>query len=254
MARPLAGAVIRPNPLVFVAFLAALAVLIALGVWQLYRLDWKQELLAQLDERLARDPVALPASLAAEAVTDWRWRPVRVEGELRPAKTLFWQARTNAAGTAGVRALTPLVRDDGTTVFVDRGWLPYDAQDSFFEEASGPRPAVVEGVVRPAGEPGWFTPDNVPEANEWYWLDVAAMAEAAGLGGDVLPVVVQQRPGSPLAAGREGHPEPTPVEPDLRNQHLQYALTWFALALGLVGIFTVAHLRPRAGAGEEDQQ
>lgn len=251
MVRPLKDVVIRPNPLVLAAFLAALSVLVGLGVWQLYRLDWKQEILAEVAERLASDPVALPATLAAGAAADWRWRPVRVEGRLLTGETLFWQARTNAAGTAGVRALTPLVRPDGATVFIDRGWLPYDAQETL-AEAAGPARAVVEGVVRPAGEPGWFTPENVPASNEWYWLDVPAMGEAAGLDGPVLPVVVQQRPGSPAAAARSGYPEPTPVEPDIRNEHLQYALTWFALALGLVGVFTVAHLRPRAGTGKED--
>lgn len=242
----LAGRVwVRPHPLVLGVALAALAVLVGLGVWQLHRLEWKQALLAQIDERLDAELVTLPAQIPAEAAVDWRWRPVRVEGRLLAGETLFWQARTNAAGTAGVRALTPLERPDGATVFVDRGWLPYDAQGRWADRAGASRSVVVEGVVRPTGQRGWFTPDNVPAANEWYWLDVPAMAKATGHAGAVLPLVVQQRPGSPAArASGEGAPEPTPVEPDLRNQHLQYALTWFALALGLVGVVILAHLRP----------
>ncbi len=250
MARARGGLFVRPSPVLAAAFLAALAVLLALGVWQLYRLDWKQELLAEVAARLDSDPVALPATLGEGAAGDWRWRPVQVSGRLLTGETLFWQARTNAAGTAGVRAITPLVRDDGAAVFVDRGWLPYDAQAGFGPSAAGPRDVTVEGVVRPTGERGWFTPENVPKANEWYWLDVPAMAEAAGLEDNVLPVVVQQRPGSPAAAASSGYPEPTPVEPQIRNQHLQYALTWFALALGLVGVFTVFHLRPRRASAE----
>jgi surfeit locus 1 family protein len=224
---------LRPALWPTLAVLPALALLLYLGTWQVQRLDWKTRLIADVEAGLAAPPVALPDSVDPQALRALEWRQVRVAGRFRHDLERRLVGRT-MAGRLGVDLVTPLERDDGPPVLVNRGFVPEGAG----EAARRPDGRVtLVGVVRLEPEPGPFTPDNRPQANQWYTVDIAGMA--AGLPRPALPVWLQAVPD----AGPAAPPVPRPPRPDLRNPHLGYAVTWYGLAAALVGVYLAFSLR-----------
>jgi surfeit locus 1 family protein len=133
-----------------------------------------------------------------------------------------------------------LVLADGRTILVDRGWVPPDrAEPRLRQEGVSQEPAEVEGVIRAVSERGPFTPDNRPDQNLWFTIDVPAMAAFTGI--ELLPSVVEAGP----AANPGGYPvgQDRPIE--VPNDHLQYALTWYALAVALAVIYVIFLRRRR---------
>lgn len=243
----------RPGAWAVAVALLGVAVLLGLGTWQVQRLQWKTALLAQVDERLAAEPASLPADMAGSAVEDWAWRAVETSGTFRHGASLFRRSQVHD-GDVGVAVITPLERPDGATVLVRRGWLPEKAA---FEDPATARPSgrvTVRGHVRPAAEKGLFTPDNEPEANNWFWSDVPAMAAAIDRAGASLPIIVQESPHSPaMVAGDGQYPVPQRLAGDLPNNHLQYAITWYSLAAALIVIFILKHIRRTTPPGGRAQ-
>ena len=210
----------------------ALLVLLGLGTWQVQRLFWKEGLIAERHAAVAAAPIDLPASL--EAAQPLEFHRIRVSGRLANDRELYLGA-TSPNGRAGYQVITPLRLADGSSVLVNRGFIPQDrkAPDS---RAAGELDGdvTVTGLLRlpPAGKPHWFIPANSPERNYWLYVDIPAMAAAAHLD-RVLPFYVDAdatpNPGGLPVGGQ------TPIE--LPNDHLQYALTWYALAVGLAVIY-----------------
>lgn len=233
----------RPTLWATVAVAGALAVLLGLGTWQLERRAWKEQLLETRAERLSA-PALSYADIAAAAgneIETLEFRPVRLRGRYLDDSVLKLLSRTRG-GQAGFHLIAALaIEGESAVVLVDRGWAPVGG-----DAAAAPLPAGVleiDGFVRRFETPGRFTPDNDPDAGAWFYLDGDQMAAALGVAA-VAPVYVQQAPGA-------GPPGAYPVGgvPDvaLRNTHLQYALTWYALAVALLVIYVIFHLRRRAG-------
>jgi surfeit locus 1 family protein len=214
-----------------IATLVGLAVLVGLGTWQLERLEWKRTLIAEREGKLAAAPEILPPR--SDAWAAWDFRPVIVEGAFRhDLEQLFGVAAVD--GQVGHRVLAPLVRPDGAAVLVDRGWVPAErAHPAARREGLVRGPVRITGIAGYHGDdrPGWFTPDNRPGQGRWYWYDLVALEETLGL--ELLPVVIEAdgtpNPGGLPLGGR------TPTE--LPNNHLQYAITWYGLAAGLLGVW-----------------
>lgn len=225
--------------------LPALIALIGLGVWQLERLDWKSDLIAERQARSQAPAVALPNPVGE--VAGLVYMPLRVSGRFRHDLEFYLAARTHR-GAVGLHVVTPLELDDGRVVLIDRGWIPPERRDPA-SRAAGQTPGRVEivGLGRSGGWKGWalLRPENQPEENLWFWVDPAAMAAAAGLEG-VIPDLY-------LEAGASPNPGGLPIGGQTRiempNDHLQYAITWFSLAVALVVIYLVYHLRPDPGKG-----
>ena len=224
----------------FVVVLMAFAVLIALGTWQMERRAWKAELIATMEQRLALAPLAVETVLASREAVDFR--PLRASGSFRHDREFYLAARSYQ-GKLGYHVVTPLVLNDGrTTVMVDRGWVPVDRRDPASRPLGQIAGAVsVTGIARLPPRPGVFTPDNRPEQNQWYWIDITAMAQLAGAA-QVAPFVID--------AAADNSPGGLPIGGQTRitlsNDHLQYAITWYALAVVLAVIYLVS-LRRRDG-------
>lgn len=220
--------------------LPMLAVLVGLGQWQLDRLDWKA---ARIDERTARaadSPITLPdaGQIPADALL---YRPVRVSGQYIHDREMYLLNRVRD-GKPGVHVITPLIRaDNGAVLLVDRGWAPFGwPETAARNEPSEPVVVTVTGIVRPASPPGWLVPDNRPSENQWYFVDLAAMARSAG----VQPFTnyyVFATAESP--AGAPVYPVANQWRVDLPNDHLSYAITWFALAGVLFLVYFAYHIR-----------
>jgi surfeit locus 1 family protein len=250
------------------ATLVGLAVLIGLGTWQLERKRWKEGLLAKIAASAHADPVPLssiiPRGEKGQVVFvnvvsngDPEYLHVSVRGRFRHDKEQYLYVP--AAGSAGWHVYTPLQIAPGQVVWINRGFVP-DAKKTPATRPEGQVTGEVEvrGLVRlPAGK-GLFTPDNDVAGNLWYWPDIPAMTAAA------FPEGLQKAPGGPPTARAwplviEADAQPAPpgglpkggvTRLNLPNRHLEYAVTWYGLALTLIGVylaFAVGRLRAPGG-------
>ncbi len=238
--------------------MAALAVLLGLGAWQLSRLAWKNDLVSQVAARIHAAPVALPPSSAWAAMTAERdeYRRVTVSGTFRnTSETYLYHVsgdsrraadRTKVQGQ-GFFVFTPFVLGDGAVVLINRGFVPNGRQDPA-TRASGQieGPTTLTGLVRfPETRSMLAAPDDAAR-RQFYTRDIAMMASAAGLdGSQVAPFSIDADP-LPLPGGL---PQGGETRLDFPNRHFEYALTWFGLALTLIGVFAAFAIQKlRAGS------
>ena len=208
----------KPTFLTAVLGVLCLAILLSLGFWQLDRREWKQEVMATVQDQLETLAVPLPAKLSP----DWEYRRVLVSGPVVPNSWFRFPGRSQD-GKVGDLLMLLIKTESGRHVLLEHSFVG-------FGEALPPLPAAVakEGILRLPTEPGLFTPDNNIAANQWYTADPGAMAEAAkARQGPVLSFYVVSKN----------------WEPYLPNDHLQYALTWFSFSVIFLFIFVLFHRR-----------
>jgi surfeit locus 1 family protein len=228
----------RPRLWPTLAALAGCLVLVGLGSWQLERLHWKEALIAQRAARLAAPPEPLPASSADWPA--WDFHKVSARGTFRhDLEQLFGTYAVD--GALGHHLLTPLVGGDGPAVLVDRGWLPADkAHPAAHRQGQLEGTVEVSGIARYRADdtPGWFTPDNQPAERLWFGYDLEAMQAATGL--ELLPVVIE----ADATPNPGGLPIGGQTQIELPNNHLQYVITWYGLALALLAIYVAFSREP----------
>lgn len=204
-------------PLIF--GIVGVAILVSLGSWQLRRLAWKTEILAEIAARLEAPPGPVPATASPEAD---RYLRVRTSGEILPGEIHVYTSAPPRG--VGYRVIVPLRLADGRSLLLDRGFVPIDEKDV-------PRhlgPITVEGNLDwPRETDSLFTAAPDRAKNIWFARDVPAMAAALGTGPLLLVASASDDPAAP---------QPLPVTVNLPNDHLGYALTWFGLALVWAGM------------------
>jgi surfeit locus 1 family protein len=229
---------------------AGLAVLIALGTWQLQRKHWKDALIAKIAERVTAEPVPLSRALAtALAGGDIEYLHVVARGRLHHDKERYLYAPAKSG--LGWHVYTPLELAPAHVVWVNRGFVP-DERKAPQSRSAGQAAGEVEvrGLVRAGVRKGPFTPENDVAHNHWYWPDSRAMTASAfgGAAVEAAPFVIDAD-AKPQPPG--GLPRGGVTSLDLPNRHLEYALTWYGLALTLIGVyvaFAASRLRPREPA------
>ena len=223
----------------------ALGVLVALGTWQVQRLYWKQDLLASIEERRQAEPLdvaGVEAALAAGQPVDYR--AARASGTFLHDRERHFFATFN--GQSGYYLYTPLQLDDGRYIFVNRGFVPYDRK----EASTRPESLVageqqITGLARSrlAEKPSFIVPENDETGNIFYWKDLDRMAASVDLPeGQVLPFFLDAD-ATPVPGGL---PRGGVTVIDLPNSHLQYAITWYGLALALLGVSLFAWIRRKS--------
>lgn len=211
--------------------LTAFAILIALGVWQIERRTWKLALIDRVEQRIHAPAQPIPSAAAWPTIStaNDEYRHVSVSGRFLHDRETLVQAVTEEG--PGYWVLTPLRRDDGTLALINRGFVSSERRDASTRQADNPDGQVeITGLLRMTEPKGGFLRNNVPQHNRWYSRDVAAISEARGLH-DVAPFFVDADAGSQSGSGPIGGL--TVVR--FPNNHLIYALTWFALAFMLAG-------------------
>jgi len=218
---------------------AGILVLLSLARWQANRAVWKTGLIADLTLRLAAPPGALPASN--------RWRDldpdtsefVRVKfraelpaGEEALVYTSGSSLRPDVKGS-GYWVLAPARLSDGSSVVINRGFVPEGRQDPQ-ARAAGQLSGVTDfvGIMRWPEPRSVFTPADDPVRNLWFVRDQGAIAREKGWG-NVAPFYIEQE--APTAPG--GLPQVGTLVPNLPNNHRQYELTWAGLAIVLAGVY-----------------
>jgi surfeit locus 1 family protein len=227
----------------------AFAALVALGTWQLQRKAWKEGLIAALDERLAAAPAALPEPETWPALDPAQneYRRVTFNAKFKKNEDALVYASASAfrpdVSGFGLWVFTPAQLADGSVVVINRGFVPSDTNWKPNVALSTPLSGdvAITGAMRWPERRGWFTPQD--KANVFFVRDPAAIAAAKGWG-RVAPFYVEQE--SPAPAG--GWPRPGKLVPNLPNNHLQYVVTWYGLALVLLGVFVAYALKSRGQA------
>ncbi|MBK9083560.1 MAG: SURF1 family protein [Rhizobiales bacterium] len=226
-----------------IVVLAATALLVWLGVWQMRRLAWKETLLAHMEARLAAPagPLPAPAQWPQLRPDDYEFRHVRVAGVYEPqAQALVFAGAVSldkGPARPGYYVMTPLRLADGAALLVNRGFLPIDLADA---ARRGPPPPAglqtVTGHMRAPEGRNAFTPADKPEKGEFFARDPAALGAANKI--SLAPFTLDAE-----ANGATDWPRGGATVERAPNNHLSYALTWFGLAATLVVFFLVWALR-----------
>jgi surfeit locus 1 family protein len=235
------GSIIAPT----IAVIVGVAILCGLGVWQVQRKAWKENLIATLNARLAEAPVDLPPRTAWSSLKakGHEWHRVHFLAELIPGQ----EALVYTAGSAfrpdvkgpGYWVFAPARLAGGSVVIIDRGFVPMDHKAAASHSAPKTMTDII-GVMRWPEKSGSFTPGADVKDNVWYARDIKAIA-AAKQWPDHAPFYIEQE--SPVPPG--GWPKPGKLVVNLPDNHLQYALTWFGMALGLAGLYVFWLVRRR---------
>lgn len=204
-------------PLIF--GLIVTAILVWLGTWQLQRLEWKRGILEQIEARIDGPFQQIPPLSAVIPDRD-RYAPVALVGEIG-ADELLVLVSVKRVG-AGYRVISPYTLNDGRTVLLDRGFFPVDQRNA--DRSREGEEVEVQGNLHWPDDRTSSTPENDVAGNTWFARDIDQMAEAL----NTEPLLVIARNMSPADTGV------TPLPVDTRgfpNDHLQYAITWFSLAI-----------------------
>lgn len=196
----------------------------------MHRLAWKRDLIARVEQRVHAPPVAPPGREQWPQVNaaNSEYLHVIVQGRYLHGRETLVQAVTERGG--GFWVITPLATVDGYIVLINRGFVPPTYRDPA-TRAQGQIEGVttVTGLVRISESGGAYLRANEPQADRWYSRDVAAIAAARGLT-DVAPYFIDAD-----ASGMQSAPVGGLTVIRFNNNHLQYALTWFGLALMVAG-------------------
>lgn len=192
--------------------LGGVAILLALGFWQLRRLEWKQGVLAEIAARTEAPAGPVPPG-AAEDLHEYLH--VMAQGRLTPGEIHVYTSAPPRG--VGYRVIAPLELADGRRILLDRGFIPIAEKDA----ARRVGPIRVQGALLWPDEVDGYTPDPDLARNIWLARDVEAMAARLGAEPVLLVAAASDDPDAPT---------PLPVGVNIRNDHLQYAITWFSLA------------------------
>jgi surfeit locus 1 family protein len=225
--------------LLFAIFaVAALAGLVSLGLWQLERRAWKQDLISRLTVGLSQPPVDYTPPRPNEDAKSREFKLVRVHGVMHNSKsekmlvptpeTLRGQIRDGF----GYLIYTPLAFDGGI-VFVNRGFVPASLADALIKNM-GDLEQTVTGIIRKPEKPGSFTPRPDPEKRLFYAADIPAMAASAGIAANkLIDSEYIEADTTPNEGGWPRSRDAHILLAAIPNRHLEYAVTWFGLAAAL---------------------
>lgn len=219
-----------------------------LGVWQVRRKQWKESVIEALEGRLTAPAIPLPTDKAE--IEELDFRRVTILGEfdhdmevLLGPRTLLREAFDGNAGDPGAHVVTPFVRaENGERILVNRGWVPDERQ-----KKETRLDGLVKGqielqaiVINQAGtKPNQFVPENDPERQQWYWMDREAMAEALDTSNTLVEATSDVSP----YIKSDLYPIGGQSQVNIRNEHMQYIVTWFALSAATFGMWLV-RVRP----------
>lgn len=209
---------------------------LGLGFWQMERREWKLDILQRIATNQAAPPMTLDELLTGNPLRHEYGR-VKVAGTFEHGREFFLAARS-LKNKVGLQVIVPFKTDDGRVVLFDRGWAP-DRNAATQAAAQATGKVEVTGIVRRSQTKARFAPENVPDKNVWFQADVPLMRKLAGAPPDprldafFLDADATPNPGGVPVGGQ--------TRLEIPNDHLQYAITWFLLALALIGVYLAYH-------------
>lgn len=222
----------KPQLLPTLFTIPALILLFSLSIWQFYRLDWKQDLVKEITERIALPEIELPQKFTLE---DMLYRKVSLHGKfLNDYELYLYGGSIEFKGQNGYYILTPFKTDDNRMVIINRGWIPEKIKD----QTSRPETLIndeaqVNGYVLKDEHKGIYTHDNQPDKNLWFYINLQEIKDYLKMPIEDFYILSEYKPKT-LPIGRD-------VTPNIRNNHLGYALTWLFAAFSLIVIYIMYH-------------
>jgi surfeit locus 1 family protein len=232
------GYVFKPRLWPTIITVPLLACLIALGNWQLERLDWKLDLIEKIKIRATQSPMHLPSE--SHDLDQIEYYHALVFGKFDHNKEVTMYS-VGPNGEPGYDLYTPMMLIDGRSIIVNRGWVPEQIKDQnnrLSTIVSGD--AQLSGLLRKPWSKLWYGPENEPENNMWFYGDVDAMASQMELN-DYYPMYLY----ADKIDSDNGFPVAGRTEFNIVNNHLDYVLTWYGMAIVLVGIYLIAHIHKK---------
>ena len=230
----------RPNVLPSIISLLAFVFLLSLGNWQMDRLKWKQALMAKVETRLQAAEISLPpaSSWVTLAQKDYDYHAVRLSGRFDHSQEIYWYAGA-FQGRTGVQVITPFALEAGGVVLVNRGFVADSVRDPALR-AQGQIDGLVTltGLIRWPSARNQFDAPDAPDQRLWFVKDLESMTTHLDL--DAAPFFVELDVISSVIGGPVGGQ----TRISFSNRHLEYALTWYGLAVTLVIIFILWQVLP----------
>ena len=224
----------KPRPFPLFAFIVALSILLGLSGWQIKRLNWKTDLISQRISSFESDPISFVNMNQPEKN---EFRKVFVDGQLLNEFEMYMPALSKR-GNNGFHILVPLKTTSGKLIIYDTGWIPLKIKEKEKRLLNiSKNSQTFEAVIRTSGRKGYFQPDNDTDTNTWFFVEPELMSEYLKLNFENEYYL------EAVKNGPNGFPLGNQTRIYLRNNHLQYALTWLMIACGLVGVFFFANVK-----------
>ena len=224
----------RPFLWLTIVTLPTLMVLIGLGSWQLQRLQWKNDLISSFEARSGADAIAVPSNNAELA--DLEFSSLALDGVFQHDKETLLTGRSYE-GNAGFHVVTPMLLDDGRIILINRGWVSEDYRDPAkraFSQIDGK--TSVAGILRRPGVKGYFVPENEPENGFWFTIKPDEINNFLKINAEAEFYIDELNIDEKLKI-----PMPANGKITIPNNHLQYAITWYGIALGLLVVYFSWH-------------
>ncbi len=213
-----------------------LLILLALGSWQLKRLAWKTDIIDIFEKRAYSAPVKPPSKFAN--ISDFQFKRIKVKGIFLNEKEIYLNGKTYE-GNAGFHVISPMKTTSGQILFVNRGWvsekyrLPNSRPFSIFNDV-----VEIDAILRLPQKRGYFVPENDPKNGFWFTINPEEIAHWLNIdNANTLYYLDQLRTSEVITLPIAGK-----LKIDIRNVHLNYALTWFGIALSLIGVYISYHI------------
>ena len=201
---------------VFVIFF--ILVFISLGSWQIIRLNWKNNLISEIETSLKNPPI----ELSEENITNYL--KIKTSGSIDFDKQIYLY-NLNEKGTPGFEVINPLIIDS-KNYLINRGWIPFEKKDS--EEIYEFDESNIIGTLKSQGRKNIFKPDNDIKENYWFSLDRDDILEFTGKKFSNYIIYLD---------GNYQSPKPKKITANISNNHKKYAITWFSLAISILLLY-----------------
>ena len=224
----------KPRLFPLFAFIVALSILLGLSGWQIKRLNWKTDLISQRINSFESDPISF---INLNQPEKNEFRKVFVDGQLLNEFEMYMPALSKR-GNNGFHILVPLKTTSGKLIIYDTGWIPLKIKEKEKRLLNiSKNSQTFEAVIRTSGRKGYFQPDNDTDTNTWFFVEPELMSKYLKMNFENEYYLEATK------NGPNGFPLGNQTRIYLRNNHLQYALTWFMIACGLVGVFFFANIK-----------
>ncbi|MAJ86291.1 MAG: surfeit locus protein 1 [Candidatus Pelagibacter sp.] len=202
----------------FVIFFITL--LCSLGTWQVYRLQWKLELIEKINIGLKSEPIIYSRLIKTN------YQRVKIEGKFVYDKQIYLYS-LNESGKPGYDVITPLISSSNEYVLVNRGWIEKNLRES--KKINNFNDIKLVGILREISKPNIFKPENDIKNNIWFSINLEDLKRFTGLAFDNHVIIIE--------GNSQNIPNPKKISANLSNNHLKYALTWYSLALSILFYF-----------------
>ena len=201
---------------VFVYFI--ILTLLSLGFWQIYRLNWKLELIEQIENSLKNDPVEL------SNIEKKNYLRIKTSGDIDFDKQIYLY-NLNDAGKPGFEVINPIKIGD-ENYLVNRGWIPFEKKD--LPEINLVDQNQIIGTLMLQTKPSAFKPENDIKKNYWFTLDREDILKFTGRNFSEYVIYLN---------GDYKIPKPRVITAKISNNHKKYAITWFSMAISILLIY-----------------